>query len=121
MVLDTSAIVAYTRGSVAVGEILSELADEGAVAGLPVLCLVEARPSVVDTDLLDLLVIHDRTEVLGLAADDWQALIAATELVGRLDIASAVLAADEHEDATIMTARPSWYGGLDGGGPVLPI
>jgi hypothetical protein len=121
IVLDTSAIVAYTRGSTAVGEILGELSDEGAIAGLPVLCLAEARPAVVDTDLLDLFVNHDTTEVLGLAPDDWQALAAASDLVGRLDIASAVLAVDDHRDATILTAKPSLYGGLDGGGPIIQI
>ena len=39
---DTSAILAYAAGSIAVGELIGEFSDEGAQFGLPVLCLVEA-------------------------------------------------------------------------------
>ena len=38
-VLDTSAILAYASGSIAVGELIGEFTDEGAQFGLPVLCL----------------------------------------------------------------------------------
>ena len=42
LVLDTSAILAYAGGSIAVGELIGEFSDEGARFGLPVLCLVDA-------------------------------------------------------------------------------
>ena len=35
LIFDTSAIVAFTRQSIHVGEVLAEVADEHAVAGLP--------------------------------------------------------------------------------------
>jgi hypothetical protein len=45
LVLDTSAAIAYARSSIHVGEVLAEIADERAVAALPLACLVAARPS----------------------------------------------------------------------------
>src|SRR4051794_33304744 len=57
ILLDASAIVAFCRGtSVDVGEVNDEVNDEGAAAGLPLLCLVEGRRAIADTDLLDVLV-----------------------------------------------------------------
>jgi hypothetical protein len=64
VLLDASAIIAFTRGSIDVGEILAEVNDEDAAAGLPILCLVEASRAVSDTDRLDLLVAHPATAVL---------------------------------------------------------
>jgi hypothetical protein len=93
VLLDASAIVAFTRGSIDVGETIAEVNDEHAAAGLPFLCLVEANRAVADTDRLDLLVAHPATAVITLHPDDWRALAASYETVGRLDAASAVLAA----------------------------
>jgi hypothetical protein len=64
LVLDTSAIVAFTRESIHVGEV--------------------------------------------------------DEIVGGLDAASAALAAVD-SDVDVLTARPRRYGGMSGGGPVIPI
>ncbi len=58
VILDASAIVAFTRGSIDVGETIAEINDEYAAAGLPVLCLVEANRLVADSDRLELLVNH---------------------------------------------------------------
>ncbi|HET6950395.1 MAG TPA: hypothetical protein VFI47_08470 [Acidimicrobiales bacterium] len=59
VILDTSAITAFCRESIHVGEVIAEVADEeGAAVGLPVLCLVEATRTVADTDRLELLVNH---------------------------------------------------------------
>jgi hypothetical protein len=58
VLLDASAIVAFTRGSIHAGEV----DDEQAGVGLPLLCLVEATRAVADTDRLDLLA-HDRATV----------------------------------------------------------
>ncbi len=38
LVLDTSAIVAFAAGSIAVGELIAEIDDEEGATGLPVLC-----------------------------------------------------------------------------------
>ena len=122
VVLDsTAAITAYCRGSVDVGEIIGEVGDEGAVAALPVVCLVDARAEIADSDLLDLLVAHHHTTVLGLDPADWRALTAAHDIVGRYDPASAVLASDDNDGAIILTTEPARYGGLAGGGPVVLI
>jgi hypothetical protein len=42
-VLDTSALIAYTKGSVAVGELLSIITDDGDSALIPAACLAEAH------------------------------------------------------------------------------
>jgi hypothetical protein len=42
LILDTSAIIAYTHGSVAVGELLIEVDDDGGKVALPFQCLSEA-------------------------------------------------------------------------------
>jgi hypothetical protein len=120
VLLDASAIIAFTRGSIDVGEILAEVNDEDAAAGLPILCLVEASRAVSDTDRLDLLVAHPATAVLVPRPDDWQALAVTYETVGRLDAASAVLAAIDL-DCLILTGQSGLYGGLAGGGPIIPI
>jgi hypothetical protein len=53
VVLDTSAVLAYTKSSVAVGELLSIVADDGDTALIPATCLAEAyRRSTGSGDLL---------------------------------------------------------------------
>ena len=93
VLLDTSAIVAFTRGSIHVGEVIAEVDDEQAAVGLPLLCLVEATRAVADTDRLDLLVHHAATAIVADNPADWRALAATYDIVGRLDAASAALAA----------------------------
>jgi hypothetical protein len=43
VVLDTTAILAYTKGSIAVGELLSLITDDGDTALVPATCLAEAQ------------------------------------------------------------------------------
>jgi hypothetical protein len=45
LVLDTSAITAFTSGSIAVGELIAEIDDEQGATGLPVVCVAEASPA----------------------------------------------------------------------------
>ncbi|MGC9670942.1 hypothetical protein ACNTMW_30895 [Planosporangium sp. 12N6] len=120
VILDASAIRDFTHGSVHVGETLAEVADDSGAAGLPILCLAQARWAITDTDRLDLLVNHHATTLLAPDPEDWQALAATYDIVGRLDAAAAVLAAIDH-DCDVLTAQPGLYGGLAGGGPVIPI
>ncbi|MEU1813251.1 hypothetical protein [Micromonospora aurantiaca (nom. illeg.)] len=121
LVLDTSAIVAFTGGSVPVGELIAEVDDEKGLTGLPALCLAEASRLAVDEARLTLLVNHSATVLLDLPAEDWRSLGTSTyEVIGRADAASAVLAAVWH-DCDVLTAVPALYAGLDEGGPILPI
>jgi hypothetical protein len=118
VVLGTSAIVAFTRGSIDVGEVIAEVDDEDAAAGLPVLCMVEASSVVADGNRLELLVNHPATGVLAPDPGDWQALAAIYDTVGRLDAASAVLAAIDL-GCLVLSGRLGLYAGLAGGGPVI--
>lgn len=120
ILLDASAVVAFTRGSLDVGEVIAEVDDEDAAVGIPVLRLVEATRGVADPDRLTLLVHHRAIVLLAADAESWQALAATYDIVGRLDAASAALAAIDL-NVDILTAQPGLYGGLAGGGPVIPI
>jgi hypothetical protein len=42
-VLDTSAVLSYARGHVHIGELLVDIADEGAYVGLPTVVLLDAH------------------------------------------------------------------------------
>ena len=103
-----------------VGEVIAEVDDEQAAVGLPLLCLVEATRAVADTTRLDLLVNHAATMILIDDATHWQALVATYEIVGRLDAASAALAAVDL-DVALLTGQPGLYGGMADGGPVIPV
>ncbi|XTZ13863.1 hypothetical protein ACQSSU_20415 [Micromonospora echinospora] len=121
VVLDASAIVAFTRQSIDVGEVIAEVADEpGCVFGLPVLCLAEANRAVADQDRLDILVNHPAALVITPDPEAWRALAVTYETVGRLDAASAVLAAIDL-GCDVLTGQPGLYAGLAGGGPIIPI
>lgn len=69
LVLDTTAVLAFTRGSIHVGEVLAELTDEHCAAAVPVVCLAEAVPLAVEAGRLDALVAYEATMVLGDDAD----------------------------------------------------
>jgi hypothetical protein len=118
IILDTSAILAFTRGSTLVGDTAAEVDDDGGRLGLPISCLVEARWRLADLDRLSLLVHHRATELITTSAD-WSALAAAVEVAGRQDAASALLAAVQ-SGCDVLTANPRRYAGL-AGCPVLPL
>jgi hypothetical protein len=113
-------MVAFTRGSIDVGEVIAEVDDEQAAVGLPMLCLVEATRAVADTGHLTILVRHQASRLCGDDPSDWEALAATYEIVGRIDAASAALAAIDR-DVNVLTAQPGLYRGLAGGGPVIPL
>jgi len=120
IVLDTTAVTAWARGSVAVGELLAELDDEHAAAVLPLSCLVEAahKTGMLEQARLDLLVTHPAVFLLEDAADDWKALAATRLLVDRLDLASAAWFGLKCE-VDVMTSDPRWYSSVNGGRDVL--
>jgi hypothetical protein len=121
VVLDTTAIAAYARGTVDVGEVIAEVAMEGATFGLPVACLAEAvSEKGVDVGRLAVLARHASSAIVPLEASIWQPLAATMNVLGPLARASAFLAANHH-DAWILTAEPSAYRGLGDDPPVIPI
>ncbi len=117
LILDTSAIVAFTKESVHVGELISLVAEEGGLVGLPVPCLVEARCTVGDNRLFDLLVDHPATTVAQ-TPGDWRALAQVHHLVGRFDASSAMLTAID-EMSYVLTGAGHLYGDLLDGGRVI--
>jgi hypothetical protein len=118
LVLDTSAIVAYARGSVDVGEPIAEVSDAGGVVLLPVVCLVEAARRV-DDHMLHLLTDHPACEVDPVTADGWPMAAATTRVLGRLDLAVALIAAATG-GGFVLTAEPDAYGPL-GEDVVIPL
>jgi hypothetical protein len=121
LIFDTSAVVAFSRASIHVGELLAEVHDEGAAAAIPLPCLVEAVHAVADTDRLHLLLAHHATVILTDDPTSWQALATTYDIVGRPDAAAAALAAIDYGVA-VLTRQPGLYAGLDPDGRmVIPI
>lgn len=110
LVLDTSAIIAYAKGSVDVGEPISEVHDAGGVVLVPVVCLVEAAREV-DDGMLHLLTEHPACELEPLATDGWPMAAATTRMLGRLDLALALIAAAAG-GGFVLTGEPDAYGAL---------
>jgi hypothetical protein len=120
LVLDTSAVLAYSHASVGLGETIVEVVDEGAQFAVPVLCLVEAS-RLLDPDApvgLDVLVAHEQCVVLPMLAEDWRPLAELTGLLGRPDLATGLLEAIDR-DAYVITAESVSY--LPAGGEGLPV
>ncbi|PZF89366.1 hypothetical protein [Micromonospora endophytica] len=109
-VLDTSAMLSFSRGHVHVGELLVDIADEGAYAGLPTVALLEAyaqssadRPA---SARLGVLATLPGVAVLPLAAGHAAEVATTVPLVkGDLARAHAVWAALRH-DAYYLTTEP---------------
>jgi hypothetical protein len=114
VVLDTTAVAAYARGSDHVGEVLRELVDEGAGFGLLALCLYEAADRVKEDrwPLLDLLAAHPYCTALPLPVDDWRPVAAAAQLLGDLGRATAALPVARDQALYVLTSEPDAYGGL---------
>ncbi|WP_305789693.1 hypothetical protein [Symbioplanes lichenis] len=115
LVLDVTAIAAWTRGSVAVGELLAEIdRDHGSVI-VPLPCLIRVAATALDEDKqwLDLLVHHPAAVVRPDDPGDWRMLAEAHRIVGSAPVASAAWHALTHGiDVLTRTAKP--YEGLGG-------
>ncbi len=74
LTLDTTTVAAYALGSEDVGEVLRELADEGARFAIPAVCVVEAAVQLPDKawPLLDVLVRLPHAVTVPLNAEDWR-------------------------------------------------
>jgi hypothetical protein len=110
LVLDTSAVVAYAAGSVDVGEPMAEVGAEGGRAVVPVVCLIEAARRVGD-DMPRLLVDHPSCDTAPLTLDIWETVTAGARILGRLDLAVALVSATAG-DGYVLTAEPHAYGGI---------
>lgn len=117
LVLDTSAIIAYTHGSIDVGETIAEIDDEYAAVALPVLCLLEAHRVVADHDRLMVLVNHPAAITLTIEPDDWPAVATFADAGGRIDAAAAALVAADY-GATVLTRQPGPYRAMS---PDIPV
>lgn len=121
LVLDTSAILDYSRGSLPVGELLVEIDADGGAVVLPLLCLVEAaNVNPADEHWLDMRVQHPTTRVVADKAELWKVLATIRNSVGRVDAASAALMALDY-DVSVATRTPGLYAGFGDSGLVLPL
>ncbi|BCJ74443.1 hypothetical protein CS0771_39870 [Catellatospora sp. IY07-71] len=112
VVLDASAVRAYARlESVSVGELLQTIAEDGDLAGIPALCLVDLWPGLAKEEqaLVTDLVSRDDSpvEVLPLHMDLVPAVAAAAGTLGH-GTAHAV-AAVQDLGATLATFHPDHY------------
>jgi hypothetical protein len=118
LVLDTSAILAFTGGSIHVGETLSEVEANEAAFGLPIACLAAAHRA--DVGMLRMLTNHKVSELLTVDVDDWQQWAAMSDVLGRLDVAAALLAASDF-DCDVLTAEPDTYRVLGDDPPIVAV
>jgi hypothetical protein len=119
LVLDTSAVLAYARGSEHVGETLTQVVENGVSFSVP-LCVLATAAARVGPTPVDLLTTHPAFGPSDSAWTRWPALGAALGLVGRLDAAEALLVAlDVHCD--VLTAEPDVYAALGEDAPIITI
>lgn len=109
-VLDTSAMLSYARPHVHVGELISEIASEGAFVGLPTVALLEAYALLLDDEVgrarLGLLARLEGVRILPLhAADAYEVSHTVPLINGGLGRAQAVWEALDH-DAYYVTTEP---------------
>ncbi len=118
LVLDTSAITAFAVGSIDVGEPIAEVHSDGGRVVVPVVCLIEAARQVGD-DMPRLLIDNPACEVAPLTEELWAAVTAGVRILGRLDLAMALLAATTG-NGYVLTAEPESYSEI-GEESVIPI
>ena len=117
LILDASAVAAYP--SVAVGELIGEIHDEGGTFGVPAAALVSAASNGVDN--VRLLTQHEAFVALDLTGDNWQQVAVTLGLVGGSIGAAHAVIATEMFDCDILTAEPDVYASLGDDPPVIPI
>jgi len=113
LTLDTTAVAAYALGSEDVGEVLRELADEGARFAVPAVCVVEAAKQLPDKawPLLDVLIRLPHAVTVALDTDDWRRTVAAAQLLDGLGRACAALLFAHGHVGYVLTTEPDVYGG----------
>jgi hypothetical protein len=107
LVLDTSAALAYTEGSLAVGLRIVDAGDEGLAVLLPALCLAEAyrRVDTVGANLLELLADLPHVDVTPVERDLCPFLGGWSRTLGAMDLAHAAIEAAGWPSALFMTTH----------------
>jgi predicted nucleic acid-binding protein len=118
VVIDTSAIIAFTHGSIDVGEVIAEVDDENGAVVLPVLSLITAYRVTSDRDRLDVLVHHPAAVVLDIGPADWRVVADLAGPTDRIDAAAAALLAVDYR-ATMLTRQSNWYADMAADFPII--
>ncbi len=114
LVLDATAVAVYAAGSISVGEVLAEAADEpGALVAVPFHTLVQACARGVSADAVRPLTTLGHVDVIRDCPWSWRILGVAGHLLGGVDRAWAALLAEAGEVAFVLTADPDAYGGIE--------
>lgn len=111
LILDTSALIAYTAGSMDAAETLNQVVENGDLFGVPADTAAEALTHLTDPhdrDILRRLLGSGACRMLDVHGDDWQELAHWRTATGSLDRATAVLTALDHR-AWVLTAEPKLY------------
>lgn len=112
LILDTSALLAYTAGSMDVAETLNQVMENGARFAVPAEVAAEAFAHLADGHdraVLRRLLTSDPCVMVDTYGEDWQELAHWRTATGSLDRAAAVQAAVGC-GAWVLTARPKLYG-----------
>lgn len=116
LTLDTSAVLAFTAGSTALGELLSEVTEEEHRFALPAACLIEAGLQLDEASwpMLDVLAGHPAAVVVGLEAAEWKNHASAAALFGGAGSGAAALLVAQGQVWYVATLQPDVYGdGID--------
>ncbi len=123
LILDTSAVLAYARGSINVGETITEVIQEGGWIGASVVCLAEASRVVPQQDAfgVPLLANHDRFVALPAEEGEWRKLAWWAKTLDGVDRAATAIEALDRR-GYVVTAEPEVYEEkVDGELPVIAI
>lgn len=114
VILDTTAVAAYTHTSVHVGEVLAEIADEHASFGVPAVCLADVHRTAEGPQaaMLNALAYHTGCAVLPFDAGRWRQVGAAWAVLGDLGAACAAVPVLAGDGLYVLTADPERYDGL---------
>lgn len=108
VVLETSALLAYARGSTSVGEHLARASEDAEDVVVPALCLAEAYRRI-DSDgwhLLDVLAGHPNVVVTPVEGDMCGVLGGWSRAMETMDVAQAAIEAASRPIAPVMTDKP---------------
>jgi len=109
MVLDSTAALAYSKGSLAVGEPVAYLGEQpGRTFAVPIVCMAGAATATENIDQLILLGCHQLGEVTPILSDRWREVVTLSQLIGGIEFAAPFLAAEAY-DAYLLTAAPERY------------
>ncbi len=116
LILDVTAVRDFP--SVAVGETITQVEENGDSFTIPLPCLIAARDR--DRDSLELLVGHPAFQPVDLPYSEWRQLSAMTDVLGDDLAAAALLLATVHR-CHILTGQPGRYAVLGDDPPIIEL